>query len=264
MVTVFKNQSKYDFQIDRVLGTIQNPSTIHKEFVTELRERYVSGEDVSEMKRLAPNIMWAGQFNSKKKADLIVASNFVYIDVDTSEIEPLPFIYAYWKSITQRGYGVLVKSTNIDKLNYNATYNKIGKMMNVPIDKQASNINRVNFASYDENLYINPQSKIVESVSVKSFIPTTVTISKNYQKNCENILKILDRKNIKFVKGNRHHFIVEFAIRADMMSVPQLFTLAFLKLNGFRDGDEERVVNSIYKSGTYTGKWMYQTGQLIA
>lgn len=103
-----------------------------------------------------------GQFKGSKNKDLIKLSGYVYLDVDGQELDidylrSIPCLYAYWRSLSGKGYSLLFK---VDVSTYTAKdINKvilaIAQEYNIPLDKNAKSLNRAVCIPSDPDAYIN-------------------------------------------------------------------------------------------------------------
>ena len=78
------------------------------------------------IKASIPTFSPNGTFNGIRKVDhLNGLSGFIYLDIDhpidTMILNPIPFIYSYWKSISGKGYGLLLKMGGWPIINLNTS-----------------------------------------------------------------------------------------------------------------------------------------------
>lgn len=266
-VTIFycrySSKKVADKSIEEVLNSIKKPSTRHKNRILNIRKMVEESKDYETKKAYLPLIMWNGVFVSTKVKDLVEPSNFLYIDIDYKpkfNLSDIPFIYAYWKSVSGRGYGMLVRSSDLSYQNYSATYRKIAAMLQVygiVVDKQACNINRGNAASYDPDLYINKDAVIVESKKVKINKPKNKPKLKgNYVTLCRGILSNLIKEfgPYRNVTGSgRHGFIHQFLIKSHLTGIEMQDALYFLKSKAIHYYDTERLAEIVYRDSKYKG-----------
>jgi hypothetical protein len=110
----------------------------------------------------------SGVFGFKaKEENLNELSGFVFIDIDgldneqmievSSILKSTPYIYAFWKSISANGYGILAKVDDLTIKRYVPSINYIESIISIsfPFDKMAKKITQPCFISYDPDLYIN-------------------------------------------------------------------------------------------------------------
>jgi hypothetical protein len=101
--------------------------------------------------------------NTAKNENIIGASGLIYIDVDDNiEIPQNEYIFAKWRSLSNTGYGVLVKVNNLTLDNFKDVYASLGIVLGVKVDDGARKAIQQNVLSYDPNLYYNTNSKVYE------------------------------------------------------------------------------------------------------
>jgi len=230
----FSNTKITDVNLEIVLNNIKNPSERISKRIDLIREKYNKGLNYENLKANLPVITWAGTFSSKKTSGLIKPSNLLYVDVDEKiDATKLPYVRAYWKSVTERGLGILVACNHITVNNYKPTYLKyadILKQQGVFVDTSVSNISRNNVMSKDENLFYNPKSEIL--ICAKDIQPPVlekrVGKVKNYIKTCDNILFYVLKKYGIYQKGNRHNVMIQFIMRAQMSNISKSQAMTYL------------------------------------
>lgn len=251
----YDNQKICDSTTEKVLKSIQNPTNFHREKVLRIRE--LADKDLSYdfLKSQLPVILWAGIFESLKVKSLKKASNLLYVDVDKqvvdlSLIKQIPYVVASWRSCSGKGTSIIVKSDKLTRYNYKATYHKFAKLLEqygIEADKGASNMNRANAASFDTNLFYNPNAEIFDSVEVKYHQPEPLEFDiKNHVGVCQKIETNVKYKFGPYKKGNRHNFVYEFLIRAMMANVEKHHAKAYLINKGYTE-DLERNADRIYR-----------------
>ncbi len=93
--------------------------------------------------------------------NVIRSTGLIYIDVDDYiEIPYNDYIYAKWRSLSNTGYGILVKVDNLTVANFQSAYTDIGRLLGVNIDNGARKPIQQTVLSYDPSLYHNSDSKI--------------------------------------------------------------------------------------------------------
>lgn len=128
-------------------------------------------EDIKIYKKLKeklPAITFSGVFNGPhNKESLIEYNNIIVIDIDNLQLEKLneiktmlfadQYVIACWISPSGRGIKLLVKiigDSNLHKFYYHKVVDYIIAKYNVDIDTSGSDVNRLCFVSFDENLLI--------------------------------------------------------------------------------------------------------------
>ena len=91
------------------------------------------------------------------------ATGLIYIDVDDNiEIPHSDYIYAKWRSLSNTGYGILVKVDNLTLDNFKDVYASLGMILGVKVDDGARRATQQNVLSYDSSLYCNTDSRVYE------------------------------------------------------------------------------------------------------
>lgn len=120
------------------------------------------------------NFMFDGYASNE---NITSATGLIYIDIDNST-ESIPdsnYIFAKWKSLSNNGYGILVRVDNLTLDNFKYVYDSIGSLLGIIPDPKARKATQQTVLSYDENIYYNPHSLVYhyhqsEKVSSPSII----------------------------------------------------------------------------------------------
>lgn len=179
-VTVIGNNQGYYYH-QQLIDYTQTTSTIesilyklsnkYKDAIDILRTKCLYGtDDYKKYKGEFPSWMVGGTFplNDLHDESIITYSNLVAIDIDKSDnkdididnvvkdIYKLPYVIGYSKSISGKGYYILILVE--DGKNTTGYYKYIVNLWkhkyNINIDTACTNIGRKRFISYDENMKI--------------------------------------------------------------------------------------------------------------
>jgi len=97
--------------------------------------------------------------DSAANKNIIAPTGLIYIDVDSDSVVPeSEYVYASWKSLSNMGYGLLVKVDNLSVDNFKYVYKEVSNLIGVESDKNASKPIQQTVLSYDSNLYYNSDS----------------------------------------------------------------------------------------------------------
>lgn len=148
----------YDF-LDRII----NPDPEILESINEARTSYKSGnKDIyNSIKLTLPCFTLNFSFHERKLNKKIKApTGFIYIDVDNPRPIDLtnPLIFACWRSLSESGYGVLVKVNGLSLDNFKYTYDEISEELGLDSDNRARRATQYTIQSYDKDIYINEDS----------------------------------------------------------------------------------------------------------
>ncbi len=103
-----------------------------------------------------------------KDENVIRPTGLIYIDVDNNiEIPHSEYIYAKWRSLSNIGYGILVKADNLTLDNVKDVYASLGMILGVKVDDGARKAIQQNVLSYDPSLYCNTDSRVYECKNSK-------------------------------------------------------------------------------------------------
>ena len=134
-------------------------------------------------KKKVPYVTVSGLFNHRKDSEIIQHSGFICIDVDNLDdvqgtIEKVTkdhFVYSCFKSISGKGIAIIIK---IDPKKHLESFLGLESYFinkyQINIDRSCKDSSRARFASFDPNLYINPDAKVF-----KKYIPKSKKIPKN-------------------------------------------------------------------------------------
>lgn len=87
------------------------------------------------------------------------STGLIYIDVDGADTVPeSEYVYAKWKSLSNTGFGILVKVDNLTPTNYKYVYNELSEVIGIKSDRGARKVSQQTVLSYDSNLYHNSDS----------------------------------------------------------------------------------------------------------
>ncbi|AEH02124.1 BT4734/BF3469 family protein [Lacinutrix sp. 5H-3-7-4] len=112
------------------------------------------------------NFRFEGKATNK---NIIEPTGYIYLDVDNCNNIQLDsnYVFAFWKSISNTGYSVLVKVNNLNINNFKETYIAIGKELNINLDENAGKPSQQTVLSYDKDLYHNSDSLVFDAIDKK-------------------------------------------------------------------------------------------------
>lgn len=95
--------------------------------------------------------------------NITVPTGLIYLDADNTDTIPnSPYILAKWKSLSDTGFGILVKVNGLNLGNYSDTYNHLSELIGVTSDTDVRKATQQNIQSYDPNLYYNPDAFVYQ------------------------------------------------------------------------------------------------------
>lgn len=177
----FKQNQNKDFWINyfkncsspKVIGKLTVDEILNKikygdENLLMIKNAREYGKGHEQYDKIKKNVLPTFRFNfiienTAKNENIIGASGLIYIDVDDNiEIPKNEYIFAKWRSLSNTGYGVLVKVNNLTLDNFKDVYASLGIVLGVKVDDGARKAIQQNVLSYDPNLYYNTNSKVYE------------------------------------------------------------------------------------------------------
>jgi hypothetical protein len=167
--------------IGSILSEIK--SNKYKNRITELRKRLESGdkEYYDNFKKQLPAVTFSGTFNVRRISENLKNYNpLIVIDIDKLERQELEntisvllkddYVFSFWVSPSNNGIKGLVSinylldSSEVDiEIKHKSAFNKLSKYIidnyNIELDRSGSDITRLCFLSYDENLVLKDNLK---------------------------------------------------------------------------------------------------------
>jgi len=172
-----------------------------------------------------------------KDENVIGATGLIYIDVDDNiEIPHSEYIYAKWRSLSNTGYGILVKADNLTLDNFKDVYASLGMILGVKVDDGARRAIQQNVLSYDPSLYCNTDSRVYECKDSKKASPNNIKkkekcieVNEAFS-NISNIIERIDNSYEYFVGDNYDKKYLYFEDKV-MICAP------FIPWNGVYEGN---------------------------
>lgn len=172
-----------------------------------------------------------------KDINIINDTGLIYIDVDNiDEIPENKFVFAKWKSLSNNGFGILVKVANLSSKNFGNSYKSITNILGVNSDLNAGKANQQNVLSYDPSIYINYNSEVyvidnLDKVSFNRIKKEKESILPNYTSKAN--LR-LDNSDEYFVNDTKNVF--KYFDDKILISKP------FVPWKGIKNGDRNNKV----------------------
>ncbi|WP_396167109.1 primase C-terminal domain-containing protein [Flavobacterium sp.] len=168
-----------------VLGKITVDEVLHKikygdENLLNIKKARDYGKGHPQYDELKKTVLPTFRFNFLFKVyanneNAVNPTGLIYIDVDnTIEIPHSDYIYAMWRSLSNTGYGILVKVDNLTLDNFKDVYESLGIILGVKVDDGARKPIQQNVLSYDPSLYCNTDSRVYEYEHSKKASPSII------------------------------------------------------------------------------------------
>ena len=234
-------------------------------------------EAYEKAKKSLPAFTPSGKFIGGRKMNFLEEySNIIILDIDKLLPEQLAkvnhsarqceFTYACFISPSGNGLKILVKvsSTKTEhKETFLAIQDHYEKLLNLEIDKSGKDITRLCFYSWDENLFINENSKtfanemlqpsqteLVEVPKLKT-ATATATDSETIYNHC---IKFTEKK-VQFVNGSRNVFVHQLACNLNRKGISLQEALSFILTDfGYDEKEVTQTINSAYGNVHEFGK----------
>lgn len=155
--------------LDEVLQLIQNGD----ENLTLIQSARAFGKGSPKYDTIKTTLLPTFRFNflfneSASNSNITEPTGLIYLDADDlDEIPDNPYILAKWKSLSNTGFGILVKVDNLTLDNYKDTYDQLSALLGISTDAGARKATQQTIQSYDPNLYHNPDSLVFHSTENK-------------------------------------------------------------------------------------------------
>jgi len=222
--------------LDEFIESMKKPDFLKKSQVDMARKVYkespLKKEDplYKSIKSSLPCITFLNTFKDYVNKDNIIRTNgFIYFDVDGInyfDFSKFDFIVASWKSLSNDGYGVLIKCSNLsDDLLENVV--EMSEVLGITLDKQASSKDRLNVMGYDTEIYYNPNYKEYKfnsnkKVSFNNIIKSSNRLVLNDTKNLQDISEIRF-SNLKEIEDNYDFKGMDYAVLENKIEYAEVF-----------------------------------------
>lgn len=161
---IFNRSIITEVSLDEYINMMKNPDILRKSQVDLARKTYKESSNKKDdplyksIKNSLPCITFLNTFKEYANNENIIGSTgFMYLDIDNVSdinISQFSFVVAYWKSLSNNGYGILIKCDNTSDLQENIK--EISNILGIKLDKNAVSKDRLNVIGYDTNIYYNP------------------------------------------------------------------------------------------------------------
>ncbi len=271
MVTIFKNFNEVveHKTIATILEEIKTGK--YKPGIIYLRKSLAEKKEeaYNKAKKSLPAFTPSGKFVGGRKLEFLTEySKFIILDIDKLSTNDLQksksiavqseFTYACFISPSGNGLKILVK-IETPKTEHKETFLKVQayyeNILKLEIDKSGKDLTRLCFYSWDENLYLNENSKtFVTANTVK--VPLIETQPEPKTKNPEPILDYdaiynhcvnFTEKKVQFVNGSRNVFVHQLACNLNRKGVTLNDALGYILTDfGYDEKEVTQAVNSAY------------------
>jgi hypothetical protein len=271
MVTVFKNFNEVveHKTISTILEEIKTGK--YRPGIVYLRKSLAENktEAYNKAKKSLPAFTPSGKFVGGRKLEFLADySNCIILDIDKLSTNDLQnakhlanqseFTFASFISPSGNGLKILVK-INSDKANHKEAFLLVQvhyeSILKLEIDKSGKDVTRLCFYSWDENLYLNENSKIFETKVNEEIqnkvIPSEVKVTQpepveNTEAIYNHCIKFTEKK-VQFVEGSRNVFVYQLANNLNRKGVSLHEALGYILTDfGYDEKEVTQAVNSAY------------------
>lgn len=194
--------------------------------ILELRKLSKGTDEYKNLKSTFPVVTYNFTFNKSyvHSKNVDTPTGYLYFDIDgeTEFDYDVTYVTAIWKSIGGNGLGILIKVNNLEKEYFKQCYEYIGKdILQIPYDTACNDLSRLNFISFDEEIYFNEQAETIDLLdfidSIRSHKEKHPHYSNNnklklgYEENggkirFNNLSEVVSKLDFEFVNGEYHYF----------------------------------------------------------
>jgi len=125
--------------------------------------------DIIKMEIL-PSVRFNFNFNvSAKDKNIKSPTGLIFIDIDNiNELDTTnKYIYSAWKSLSNTGYGILVKIDGLTLKNFSTNYLHLSTLLGITSDIGAKKATQQTILSYDKDIFINNNSIVFKAINEK-------------------------------------------------------------------------------------------------
>jgi len=271
MVTLFKNFNEVveHKPIPAILEEIRTGK--YKHAIVYLRKSLAEKKEeaYNKAKKSLPAFTPSGKFVGGRKLEFLTEySKFIILDIDklsTTDLQKSKsiaaqseFTYACFISPSGNGLKILVK-IDTPKTEHKETFLKVQahyeSILKLEIDKSGKDLTRLCFYSWDENLFLNENSKTFSIVN-KAEVPFIATQPQPKTKKLEPVLDYdaiythcvnFTEKKVQFVNGSRNVFVHQLACNLNRKGVALQQALGYILTDfGYDEKEVTQAVNSAY------------------
>lgn len=278
MLTIFKNiretSTPFHRSIDFSLKRIKEGNS--KDIVEEIRvEEDKEARNI--LKKKLPAVCFSGRFTRRADDAIIEHSGFICLDFDDYECEQdmidekmkiieSPFVYSCFISPSGRGIKVIVRIPK-DIQEHKRYFNSLRDYFDSEhFDITSKNISRVCYESYDDDLYINIDSKLWDKKSEHEYRPVDkktdkATVPITDENKIVEILMKWWTKKYGLVDGERNNNVYILAAAFNDYGVNKTlaeYIIGQMEQSDFTKSEIAQTINSAYSNKANFGTKYYE------
>jgi hypothetical protein len=165
------------------------------------------------LKESLSNIIPTGLFRDASDKGQLKPSGFISLDADNVEdvdsmkediTKICPFVFSAFKTVSNNGLKILVKIPSDPTLHkdlFKALEDYFYENYGLKIDRSGKNLSRRVYASYDPDLYLNPDSEIFNNLKTEGKSETSTT---HYEDGFKFFRELMDKIPVKVVDNGKY------------------------------------------------------------
>lgn len=257
-----RNSTENFNSLKEVVKYVKSKKRVEYNYILQAREKGKKSEEYKKIKLSQIPCVVINFFHDKyiNKNTIIHPTGYIYFDIDNvNKFDDLgidtSYVRAYWKSLSNNGYSVVLKVNGLTPENLKESYNYIAKKLNIDYDKNAVSIDRLTILSYDPNAYYNEKSYTIDLTSISTKKNTHYSLKKDillgYDSNGLNSItnnnfnEKLSSQNISIKYNSEGVFDLEKKLH---------YTKLFIPKNKINEGSREKFLSTITHQLIYLNK----------
>ncbi len=273
---IMKYENKHDntgsqANLGEALNAIKSPS--NEGLFKELRELYLNDKNAyDELKLTLSSYGFSGTFTQRNNKSVDDYIGLAILDIDkVTSLEKVKYLklkikeieYTAFCFVSPSGHGLKVGVfMDCPSINHSDGYNQVKsyyerKLMTTLLDRKTKDISRMNFVSYDPDIYINENHKVFEVNVSKCQTAKSATLHIDQNKHFEYVLNHVDSLE-EYKEGNRNNYLSLTAHIANRHGInKQIVNDYFINLNDLSEDEIINTVKSAYSNSHEFGVLKY-------
>jgi hypothetical protein len=284
MITIFKNiketSTPFYRSLDFVLERIKTGK--NKDLIEGIRKETDKTER-NNLKKNLPAICFSGKFSKRSDDSLIEHSGYICLDFDGYEsIDDMmdakalmsadDYVMSVFVSPSGNGLKVIVKIPS-DSVNHKKYFEALGQHFDSEyFDVTSKNVSRVCYESYDENIYVNMDSKVWDKVAEPTYRPVDKlkdrpTLPVTDETKIIDILTKWWTKKFPMVEGQRNNNVFVFASALNEYGINRSlaeYILGQYSTSSFPMSEIKQAIESAYRNVTAHNTKYYEDDAMMS
>ena len=284
MITIFKNiketSTPFYRSLEFVLERIKTGK--NKDLIEGIRKETDKTER-NNLKKNLPAICFSGKFSKRSDDSLIEHSGYICLDFDGYEsIDDMmdakaimsadDYVMSVFISPSGNGLKVIVKIPS-DSVNHKKYFEALGQHFDSEyFDVTSKNISRVCYESYDEDIYVNMDSKVWDEVAEPTYRPVDKlkdrpTLPVTDETKIIDILTKWWTKKFPMVEGQRNNNAFVFASALNEYGINRSlaeYVLGQYSTSSFPMSEIKQTIESAYRNVTAHNTKYYEDDAMMS